>query len=190
MTGLVLCGGTSTRMGSDKGLLKENGQTWAETAAQKFKSLSLPVILSVNRDQLAAYSIYFDEKQLLPDSNAIAVKGPLLGLLSAHLKLPEENFLVLACDVKDMNVALLQNLINQSTEDEREAFVYTSKERPQPLCGVYTSGGLKKIYQRQEAGELKRFSMMHVLNLLNTKYISISEEDAAAFNNYNSPDQL
>lgn len=177
-------------MGSDKGLLEDNNRTWAEIAAQKLKSLGLPVVLSVNQNQLAAYSIYFDKQQLLPDDDTIAVKGPLLGLLSVYLKFPAEDLLVLACDMKDMNIVLLQNLITKSTQDVYEAFVYSTAEKPQPLCGIYTCAGLKTLYQMQEAGELKRFSMMHVLNLLNTKYISINEEDLPSFNNYNSPEQL
>ena len=44
MIGVVLCGGNSTRMGSDKGLLKEEEETWAELAGRKLKALQLPVL--------------------------------------------------------------------------------------------------------------------------------------------------
>lgn len=39
MTGIILCGGKSSRMGSDKGLLSTSGITWAETACQSWPHL-------------------------------------------------------------------------------------------------------------------------------------------------------
>ncbi len=35
IVGVVICGGQSSRMGSDKGLLKLEAKTWAQTAIDK-----------------------------------------------------------------------------------------------------------------------------------------------------------
>ena len=40
MTGVILCGGESSRMGTDKGMLQFQEQSWAQRAAQHFISLS------------------------------------------------------------------------------------------------------------------------------------------------------
>ena len=52
MYGLILCGGKSSRMGTDKGLLKLEANTWAQTAVDKLSELSIPVKLSVNKNNM------------------------------------------------------------------------------------------------------------------------------------------
>jgi molybdopterin-guanine dinucleotide biosynthesis protein A len=191
MMGIVLCGGASTRMGKDKGLLTEKEQAWAEIAAQKLGHLSLPVVLSVNKNQLASYSAFFNKKQLLTDNDALAAKGPLLGLLSVHLEFPGKDLFVLACDMKDMTVPLLQELRTTYEEDDvHDAVVYSTAGAQQPLCGIYTANGLKKIHGLLNKGELKKFSMMHVLETLHAKYDPVKDEDIRNFNNYNRPEDF
>ncbi|GAA4730652.1 molybdenum cofactor guanylyltransferase [Flavisolibacter ginsenosidimutans] len=190
MTGVVLCGGASTRMGSDKGLLKEENSTWAEVAAQKLAALQLSVVISVNRQQVQAYAQIFPNEQLLVDNEIFDAKAPLFGLLSVHLQLPTEDLLVLACDLKNITAALLQDLYDVYQKEKGEACVYQTVEKRQPLCGIYSAKGLRKIYDSFREGNLKRFSMMHMLDILNTNYIPVKEKDLSAFNNYNTPEEL
>ena len=53
MLAIILCGGRSSRMGTDKGLLKLEETTWVQSAAEKMKQLNLPVYISVNQDQVS-----------------------------------------------------------------------------------------------------------------------------------------
>ena len=56
MLGIILCGGQSSRMGSDKGLLKLEAKTWAQTAIDKMTVLNIPVKISVNNQQYSEYA--------------------------------------------------------------------------------------------------------------------------------------
>src|SRR4051812_4885506 len=112
MRGVILCGGQSTRMGADKGLLKQGSLTWAELAAHKLSSLQIPVSLSVNKEQATIYSKIFSPDQLIIDNEALSIKGPLLGVLSAHQNFPDEDLVILACDMIEMSASVLQDLIN------------------------------------------------------------------------------
>lgn len=185
--GVVLCGGNSTRMGSDKGLLKEEEETWAEMAVRKLRALSLPVVVSVNRQQYPVYEQLFSREQLIVDHEGFADKAPLFGLLSVHLQLPEKDLFVLACDIKDITTPLLRNLYESFKAERPKALVYHTGERPQPLCGLYTAEGLHAIYQRLQSGALKRYSMMHVLEVLQAGMLPVKEEDRPFFRNYNEP---
>jgi molybdenum cofactor guanylyltransferase len=190
LVGVVLCGGGSTRMGSDKGLLKVEEETWAELAARKLIALQLPVVVSVNARQAPVYENIFDREQLILDNDVYDFKAPLAGLLSVHLSLPTEDLFVLACDIKDMTTTLMQPLLDWYKKEEAEAYVYTTPGMHQPLCGIYTANGLKRINDMLREGSLRKYSMMRVLQVLNTHYVPAKGEDYPAFNNYNNPEEL
>lgn len=188
MIGIVLSGGLSTRMGTDKGLLLKDQLTWAELAYDKLKSLGIEVFVSVNSEQLPAYSKLFS--QLLIDEESLTVKGPLLGLLTAHSRFPHQDLLILACDMIDINLELLQVLVKTQHSHHPEACVFVVDGKSQPLCGIYSAKGLHKIFDLYQQGALEKFSMMYVLDLLDTNYIPAAPDQWLYFNNYNSQDDL
>src|SRR5689334_7714680 len=110
MFGMILCGGSSSRMGSDKGLLKLEAKTWAQTAIDKMTPLKIPVRLSVNQQQYKDYAVVFEAADLIVDAPSLDLHGPLLGVLSCHLQYPQEDLFVLACDMPLMKPGLLKEL--------------------------------------------------------------------------------
>ena len=190
MTGVVLCGGRSTRMATDKGLLEKDGLTWAEAAFKKLSLLKIPAVVSVNKSQVNNYSRIFSCAELIVDDESIPVKGPLLGLLSVHKNYSREDLLILACDMIEINRGLLNNLVDDYNKAFAEALVYVTGTKLQPLCGIYAAKGLKKIEDLIKKRQLEKFSMMYVLEILNTKRIEVEEPSLQLFKNYNSEDDL
>lgn len=180
-----MSGGQSTRMGSDKGLMKQGNLTWTEVAVSKFSSLAIPVVVSVNRKQVDFYSKTFSLNALIVDDDNILVGGPLLGLMSVHCQFPGEDLLVIACDMVNLEETALRNLVGAYHQNDFDAYVFTTIEKVQPLCGIYTSGGLKRIYDLNLQKQLKKNSMMYVLECLNTKYI-LADAWIDSFTNFNS----
>lgn len=99
MTGVILCGGQSTRMGTDKGLIPCPEGIWARAAFNKMAALHLPVVVSINPSQYGEYSHFFSAAELITDDQSLSLAGPLLALLSVHRHIPAEDLLVLACDM-------------------------------------------------------------------------------------------
>lgn len=177
-------------MGSDKGLLKLFDLTWAEIAAVKLSKLQIDVLISINKEQFESYSKIFPAHKLIVDNESISVKGPLLGLLTVHQSVPEEDLCILACDMVGIREEILERLVKDSHDGSFHANVFQTWESVQPLCAVYTATGLENIYLRYQQNDLRKFSMMYVLDTISVKYIPADLSFEASFNNYNSPDQL
>jgi molybdenum cofactor guanylyltransferase len=191
MLGTILCGGQSTRMGSDKGLLKLHATTWAQTAIDKMKLLELPVVLSINKDQVEGYGAIFPPQQLIPDNASLEMNGPLCGVLSVHLKYPAEDLITLACDMPLMETALLKELLSYySQQPSPDAFVYTNDGEPEPLCGIYKARGLAHILSLYRGNQLPKHSMKYMLEHIASQSISVPDDKKKCFRNFNAHAEL
>ena len=191
MLGVVLCGGQSTRMGSDKGLLKLHANTWAQSAIDKLNSFQLPVIISVNKNQFEGYSSIFSPQLLITDDDSLQMKGPLCGVLSVHLKYPTEDMLVLACDMPLMETDLIKELFLQYTKQTTfDSFIYTNDGEPEPLLGIYKAKGLAKIHQLYSANQLPKHSMKYMLEHIKTCSLALPADKKQCFRNFNAHAEL
>jgi len=186
MMGVVLCGGNSTRMGKDKGLLMTEETPWAEWAAQKLEQLGIPFCISINEKQLESYSHHFESERLIVD--AFEVPGPLRGIFSAHNQFPHHDLFIVACDLPDISMELMQKLLHvfRSYEGSHDFFVYQHEDVMEPLLGIYTREGLQKIVDLHALGQLDKFSMKHVLEISNTYSEPLSIFELEQLRNYNT----
>jgi molybdopterin-guanine dinucleotide biosynthesis protein A len=190
ITGIVLCGGNSTRMGSDKGLLLHHNQRWAAIAFNKLHTICNNVLLSVNNDQLISYQSFFEDDLLIADDASLNIGGPLKGLLSVHAKYPEDDFLLLAVDMINMQTHLLSQLLHEASMHNYDTIIYKQQTGVEPLCGFYSSVALKKIMHLYHKGQLKKHSMHFVLEQLDVLYLDVNANDQNCFNNFNSKHDL
>ncbi|MDQ2719895.1 MAG: NTP transferase domain-containing protein [Bacteroidota bacterium] len=189
LTGVVFCGGKSSRMGSDKGLLQKGLTTWAELAFQKLQCLGLKVVISINETQKETYSRVFTEELLVVDrpSSVFNCEGPLRGLLSVHQQLPESELFVLACDMTDISIAVLYKLkniyrLNQFTHDN---FTYINQGESEPMCAIYSWQKLHEINRSALDHQLVRFSLKYILSKGKTLIVKAEISESASFFNYN-----
>jgi molybdenum cofactor guanylyltransferase len=191
MIGLVLSGGQSRRMGTDKGLLVVENKSWVQIAFDKLSAVVPRVIISVNTVQYALYASQFETDLVVADNDSIAVNGPLHGLLSVHLKYPEDELLLLACDMVSMEKIVLSGLL-ESFRDQpgHECYVYKNDNGYQPMAGIYTAGLLAKLLQQAQDGILQKFSMKHVLDTANSCILNLPVDWNPYFVNYNYKEDI
>jgi molybdopterin-guanine dinucleotide biosynthesis protein A len=187
LTGIVMCGGKSIRMGTDKGLLLKGKQTWAELAYDKINTLNVPTKVSINESQIGFYQQLFDKKELIVDS--INLPGPLAGLLSAHEQLKDIDLLLFACDMTDISKETIQHLLNTYTtnKNEYDFFVFKNNGEYEPLLGIYSHKGIQRIYDFYTSGKLKKYSMKSCIEISNAFSIELNDEQKKEFKNYNEP---
>ncbi len=185
LLGLVLCGGKSSRMGTDKGQLLKDGCTWAAHMSARLESLGLKTYLSINPLQQEVYSSLFPAGVLITD--LVDVKGPLAGLLSTHQRFPETDIFVLPCDMIDVEVPLLQRLLAIRQQIvEADVYLYTKFTLVEPLCAIYTASGLQKLFADYQNGCLTNFSLQYAIKSLRTVKLPVAD-NASSFRNYNTP---
>lgn len=137
--GLVLSGGKSTRMGSDKGLIDYHGIPQREYIYQTLNELCDNTFLSIRKDQKNELDTSYD---YIEDQNEF--RGPLNGILSGHKKYPEVAWLVVACDLPLLDKKTLEELILKR-DATKIATSYATQESklPEPLISIWEPIGLK-----------------------------------------------
>ena len=137
--GLVLSGGKSTRMGTDKGAIVYHELPQREHLHQLLEKICDKTFLSIRSEQVNELpgGINF-----ILDNNEF--RGPYNGILSAHKKYPNVAWLVLACDLPLMDIKGIQQLIEErNTGKIATAFAGGESRLPEPLCAIWEVEGLK-----------------------------------------------
>ncbi len=192
LLGVVLCGGLSTRMGEDKGMIKvREEERWAEKMFALLSSVA-PTVISINETQEGIYNRFFDHHQLVVDLPIASINGPLRGMLSVYEKFPQHDLIILPCDLIDFDEKALSKIYEAYESDKKhEVIAPLSQNYLQPLAAtIYRVHGLDRIKAWVEDESLKNRSMMHVLRRLNTHGVLFDPSFDYAFQNFNHPSDL
>jgi molybdopterin-guanine dinucleotide biosynthesis protein A len=144
LRGLVLAGGRSERMQTDKGALHYHGLDQRQHTAALLGEFCPDVRVSVRPDQAAALPA-----GLTPLPDTFLNLGPLGGLLSAFQADPNAAWLVLACDLPFLTRTTLEFLVtNRQPARAATALKSPWNDFPEPLI---------TIWEPRSYGQLLRF---------------------------------
>lgn len=146
--GLILAGGKSMRMGTDKGRIAYHGIPQREHLYRLLEGVCDKTFMSIRKEQVAEISSTFNT---IVDEDIF--KGPFNGILSAHKKYPNVAWLVLACDLPLIDEKSLRDLI-AARKRNAYATAYSLREKslPEPLAAIWEPKGLKAAISYMEAG--------------------------------------
>jgi len=146
--GLVLSGGKSTRMGTDKSLIEYHGLPQREHLYHLLSKVCEQTFISLRPEQEAKTPFGF---ATIADEDKF--RGPFNGILSAHNRHPEVAWLVLACDLPLMDLDALEQLIEERNPEKlATAFANEQDPLPEPLCAIWEPHALKKAISYLDDG--------------------------------------
>lgn len=132
--GLVLAGGRSARMGSDKGALVYEGAPQSERVLSMLAKVCEKAFVSCRPEQKELPHL----KSLPAITDSFLGVGPNSGILSAMREFPEAAWMVVACDLPRFSLKAAQTLAAERNPF-KTATCFFNEERgwPEPLCAVY-----------------------------------------------------
>ena len=179
LTVQIMLGGLSTRMGTDKAMVKLGGKTLLERALNRWQGYGERLQLSVG----AA------ERKALAPAGMTAVadiypeRGPLGGLHAGLHECPTDLMLLVAVDSPYLTQAHADRLL--AAIGNADACIYTVDGKPQPLFGLYRRGCATPAETLILHGNNR---MTELLGWVSTVFVEA--EDAAPFRNLNTPEDI
>ena len=185
LTGVVLAGGQSRRMGRDKAGIEFEGQPMWLRQISLLRSIGLDeCVISGRSDGPYAAA----EIRVIEDAHGNC--GPLGGILTALEYLDTDGILALAIDMPGVPVSLLQGLRDKARETGLSVIPRSAKGY-EPLVAVYLKTAIATAAKRIRSGD---FRLQHFVDELIAQELAVSfpvsEEQAAWFANWNAPDDL
>jgi molybdopterin-guanine dinucleotide biosynthesis protein A len=180
ITGAILAGGKSTRMGCEKALLPHIGTSFIEHIAG--------VMAEVFRDVIVVADIAgrYDGLGLRTYGDSIQGAGPLGGIHSALVHTSTERVCVVSCDMPALSARALRYLCGLS--HDADVVAYSVGQRIQPLCAVYARRVLPLIERQLHQ---RRHSVLALLECVDTVVVpaevSRKLDFSAALVNINTP---
>ena len=181
LTGIILAGGKSSRMGTDKAFLIYNNKTFIEHVIEALKPSVSDIIISANTEVYSSlgYKVYNDS---IPNC------GPLGGIYTALSNSKSEKNIVISCDMPLVNAHLIKYLIEHAQEEQVNLLAHNGNV--EPLCAIYNKSCLPILKTCLKNNFLK---MKNVLRQLSIHKIEIKNElfyHPQLMSNINTPTEL
>ncbi|MGQ9798573.1 MAG: molybdenum cofactor guanylyltransferase [Ignavibacterium sp.] len=185
ITGVILSGGKSSRMGVNKSFLKLGNQTIIERIVDLMKSIFSEVIIITNTpDEYKFLNLPLYE-------DIYKWKGPLAGIHSALVHSKTDKVFVISCDVPLMSREMIEYIINYKS-DKPIVFCEAAGYH-QPLVGIYSKSILNAVEKFISNEELNNKSFHKFLTNIDAEIIHPEKLDFykdELFFNVNRPEDF
>lgn len=178
MNGLILVGGRSTRMGTDKSQLEYHHKPQWRYLYELLTPYCQSVFLSCREDQKENFADF----SRLVDTREI---GPLGGLLTAFEHAPHDAWLTVACDMPFVDSETIEFLVqNRRAAQGATAFLNPETLHPEPLLAIWEPENHELIRTQFQQ---KNFSPLQLLTKVNAHLLPCPKP--RWLQNINTPEQ-
>ncbi len=184
VTGFVLAGGKSSRMGQDKAFLQFRRTSLIDYPIQLLRALTCDVRIIGAPSKYASLGL-----SVVPD--CVESVGPASGIYTALKASPTALALVLACDMPLMRVEFLNLLLTKAPQADAVMMRFEDGWI-EPLCATFSTNCLQALEKNLKQRKLK---ISDFLDLVRVSYISENEIQmlglsSEIFANVNTPEEF
>ena len=142
----VLCGGGSTRMGSNKALLRIGGKTLLDRVLSRCKTMGFTgcYLLSGGRHY---------ETEIPAIEDYVKDAGPLSAIAGALNHTTEPAIAVTPVDMPLLKTETYKRLAHEPITSDVDVYIGRDKYREHPLTGIYSTGILDHLKAYLDSGE-------------------------------------
>ncbi|MCG2741687.1 MAG: molybdenum cofactor guanylyltransferase [Syntrophaceae bacterium] len=183
ITGVILVGGKSRRMGRDKAFLQIAGKTLFERVLEIFReSFNRLLLVGDRAERFAGYGL-----PVLPD---IYPGSALGGLYTALYHAETEYIFVSSCDLPFPNREILRYLC--SLRDGFDAVVPKTAHGFEPLFALYAKSCLGPMRELLESGNFCAYGYYSQVRVRYVKgeELALLDRDGRSFVNVNTPEEF
>jgi molybdopterin-guanine dinucleotide biosynthesis protein A len=178
ITGIILAGGQSKRMGSEKGLVLLHGKPLISYAIGILSGFCDTVLISSNSDA-------YDDLGLKVVPDLLANKGPMGGVYSCLKEVKTSFAFVLSVDMPLVDRQIIDRLLAE--KDEYQVVLPCLQGFVQPVCACYKHEILPLLETELIAERLK---LKGFIETLHYKAIDISVEDGYTLFSINTKEDV
>jgi FdhD protein len=183
VTGVILSGGESLRMGSDKSLLPIHGARFIDHVYVRLAELFDEVIIVTNSPE------FYREIPCRKVPDIYPSKGSLTGIHSGLCHAGQEKVFVAACDMPFLSAETIRRLCLE--KEEGDVVVPRSGRGVEPLHALYDKRCLPAIEAALDAGEKRIVSFFPQVRVLEVPEAIFKDCDpeGRSFRNINTPQE-
>ncbi|UCC64300.1 MAG: molybdenum cofactor guanylyltransferase [Anaerolineae bacterium] len=184
ISGLILAGGQSRRMGANKAFLRVGGRPIIERVIEQVALVSQEILLLTNAPDEYAHLGYPTVPDVFPD------QGSLIGIYSGLKAASHPLALVVACDMPFLDASLLRYMI--SLAPGHDAVVPRTEQGVEPLHALYSQAclpAMEGLLQRNDLKVIAFYSQVRV-RYVEQEEIETLDPQHLSFFNVNSPADL
>lgn len=190
LSGAILSGGLSTRMGEEKGLAVLGGKPLISYVAQILESVADEIVIAVAKGMSGRYREALGDEYMIAEDKRAGV-GPLEGLVTALSAAKEDSVLVCPCDTPFLKVDLCRSMV--SLAKKRDGAVPRIGGNFEPLHGVYRRiRCLAAFSEALDEGKRKPVDAYDMLDLeyVDEDIVRVTDPRLESFWNLNNPGDL
>jgi molybdopterin-guanine dinucleotide biosynthesis protein A len=162
--GLVLCGGKSTRMKTDKSTLTYFGRPQWQQVYEMLHVHCTTAFISCSGSQEHQFG---KEYPLIIDDTPFQDCGPIASLLSAFAKFPDRDLFIAGCDYPFLSSQELDEFFSSSSSDHLATAFFNEMENVyEPVLGWYSHRSRMALMERFFT---KKYSLQKFLLDINAK---------------------